>query len=158
MKKAYLAGQDVFRNNTQEHFKYLKDLAFNYGVIAISPLDNDLVDFGSKQIFKSNIEILNNVDIVIANITPFRGLCADDGTSFEIGYAFGKGLPIYGYTRFNDISMLDYGKQNTLFDDPEFPIYEDFGKCCNLMLYESIIESGGDIFKTYKDCLEAIKG
>ena len=157
MIKVYLAGPDVFRNNTTEHFTHLKELALKYNINALSPFDNEIINSSSSEIFRANIGLINNVDVVIANINPFRGLCMDDGTAFEIAYAYSKGIPSYGYSNVNELTLLEFGSLNEKFDDPEYPIYEDFGNCCNLMIYESIKESGGNIFKTYEDCLKSIK-
>jgi nucleoside 2-deoxyribosyltransferase len=37
-------------------------------------------------------------DIVIANLTPFRGASADSGTLVEIGWFLGRGRPVFGYS------------------------------------------------------------
>jgi nucleoside 2-deoxyribosyltransferase len=36
--------------------------------------------------------------MLIANLTPFRGISADVGTVFELGFAYGLGLKVFAYT------------------------------------------------------------
>ena len=45
---------------------------------------------------------MDGVDLVIANMTPFRGPSMDVGTAVELGYSFARGLPVFGYTNIVD--------------------------------------------------------
>jgi nucleoside 2-deoxyribosyltransferase len=94
--------------------------------------------------------------VIIANLTPFRGACIDDGTAFEIGYGFSQGLKVCGYTEYFKKSLIDI--TNEYFDinkQPEFTIIENFnGHPVNLMIYESIKESGGFICETFEEVIK----
>jgi nucleoside 2-deoxyribosyltransferase len=154
MKRIYLAGPDVFRANNVEHFRELKALCTKYNFEGCSPLDCDLsIEMITSQIiFKSNYKLIDSCDIVLANLTQFRGDCVDDGTSWEIGYAFAKQKLICGYTPNYNIEL----KNATKHTDNNFPIVEDFGNCVNLMIEDSINLSGGVIAETAEDCLRLI--
>lgn len=45
------------------------------------------------QIYRNNIEAIDAADLVVANL---NGVTTDDGTAWEIGYAFAKGTPVIG--------------------------------------------------------------
>ena len=78
MKKIYIAGFDVFEPNSIEIGKKYVELCKKYGFIGLYPLDN-VVDFNQEKrkiaqdIFKANINLINQSDIVIANLNAFRG-------------------------------------------------------------------------------------
>jgi nucleoside 2-deoxyribosyltransferase len=153
MTKIYLAGPDVFRENAKEYFEWLKAIALKYDVIALSPLDNDGNSNTAEDIFNANIKIINRVQAVVANLIPFRGSGVDDGTAFEIGYAYAKGLKIYGYSAFSSETYPNIIELLKTEVGPEFPVIESFGHSCNLMIAESILKSGGNIFETFENCM-----
>jgi len=162
MKKIYLAGPDVFRANPLEHFKTLKALCKEYGFIGLSPFDNEDGfdgEISSKKhathIFAGNVALVKICDIIIANLTPFRGACVDDGTAWEIGCGYTNAKLIYGYTDYYCVKLPYQINLNAHPDSLlEFPNIESFGEnCVNLMLQESIELSGGKILKTFEDCL-----
>ena len=96
-RKIYLAGPDCFRADAFEHFATLKAEATSKGMHAFSPLDSE-VDINAadilKVIYEINVQDIDEADVVLANVEPFRGACVDDGTAFEIGMAAAKGKPI----------------------------------------------------------------
>jgi len=49
-------------------------------------------------IYDANLDLIDGSDAVLANMTPFRGPSMDIGTGFEMGYAEGKGKPVFCYT------------------------------------------------------------
>lgn len=164
--KIYLAGPDVFRSNAVEHLAELKRLCSEMEFEGLAPLDNvieiDINDMNTKKhsglIFTANVELIKECDIIIANLIPFRGACIDDGTAWEIGCGFALGKKVFGYTEFCDFSLVNVTK--FMFDldkQPEFPEVEDFGNPVNLMISDSILKSGGAIFKSFSDCLNELK-
>ena len=115
----------------------------------------------SNLIFRANKLRIDISDVVIANIQPFRGPNVDDGTASEIGYAYAKSKVIYGY---RDISKFreDYKDICDCFDSEvlqieEFPLIEDLGNPCNLMISEMIHESGGKIMNSFEECVKDVK-
>jgi nucleoside 2-deoxyribosyltransferase len=158
-KKIYLAGPDVFRENPIEHFNKLKELCSEYGFEGLSPFDNENFDgelfskAHSTNVFLSNVNlIVEKCDIIVANLTQFRGACVDDGTAWEIGCGYAHKRLMYGYTsEFNIPMPLQYLLHNI---SSEFPNVESFANnCVNLMLQESIELSGGKILASFEDCL-----
>src|SRR3954469_15798871 len=89
MTKIYLAGPDVFLPDALEVGRRKIDLCASHGLIGLYPLDNT-VDLAatdaSRQIFHGNEAMMNEADVIIANLTPFRGPGADAGTVYELGY------------------------------------------------------------------------
>src|SRR5277367_2337334 len=100
--KLYLAGPDVFLPDAVEIGKTKRELCRRYGFVGLFPLDNELSPAAgvplSKAIFEGNIAMLSEADAVVANLTPFRGVSADVGTVFEVGYGFALGKKVYGYS------------------------------------------------------------
>ncbi|WP_158818300.1 nucleoside 2-deoxyribosyltransferase [Methylocapsa sp. S129] len=97
----YLAGPDVFFPNALDVLAAKKALCARYGCTGLPPLDVELGAKGkptSISIFERNLALMRRADIVIANLTPFRGVSADPGTVFELGWFHGAGKPVYGYS------------------------------------------------------------
>ena len=71
----------------------------------------------------------------LANVTPFRGVSADVGTAFEMGYLFGRGCPVWGYTSHAADYAVRVGANDGagVVDDGEL-LVEAFGLADNLML------------------------
>lgn len=101
-KKIYIAGFDVFKKDSELIGKQYQELCKMYGFVGLYPLDNVVSSNPVKQkmaleIFTKNKEMIDNCDIVIANLNSFRGKEADSGTIWECGYAFALGKKVYGY-------------------------------------------------------------
>lgn len=131
----YLAGPEVFFPNALEIGDQKKKICTSYGFDAHFPLDR-LPDVGrdpldvAKQIFSICLEMMDDSDLVVANMTPFRGVSMDVGTAIELGYMYAQGKPVFGYT--NDVQ--DYAARVTtagvMVSDQQV---EDFGLSDNLM-------------------------
>ncbi len=146
-QKIYIAGPDVFEQDSIAIGKEYTKLCSEYGYKGLYPLDN-IVDFNQPKqkialdIYIANKELIDSCDIVIANINPFRGKEADSGTIWECGYATGLGKKVYGYMD-TDLSYI-----NQFSDDEkreENRIIEDFDYPINLMIacsVEQIITGG----------------
>jgi len=169
----YLAGPDVFR--TKKEVKNvtaaLKKVSEKYGHTGSFPLDTELVpedgNFKSQEfsftIFRNNIRLIEEADVIIANMENFRGPNVDDGTAFEIGYGFARKKIIYGYS---PTAKLSYTKLHKVFVEKikksykkeltsVFKTVENFkGNTANLMLVGAIYDSGGKIFTTFEECVK----
>ena len=136
MKKIYIAGPDVFEKDSIEIGKSLVALCKEYGYEGLYPLDN-LVDFSqtkhkiAQDIYDANVEMIRSADIVIANLSSFRGKESDSGTVWECGYANALGKKVLAYLdrEGNYIDQFD----GLAFDDKERFI-EDFDHPVNLMI------------------------
>jgi nucleoside 2-deoxyribosyltransferase len=72
--------------------------------VGVFPLDNE-VDVKGKSpsevgfcISDINEDLIRTCDFVVANLTPFRGISADVGTVFEMGFAHALGKKVFAYT------------------------------------------------------------
>ena len=155
-KNVYLAGPDVFLPNAVEIGQRKKEILARYGLAGHFPLDNALSpeqgaskrDFGLK-IAVANEELMDKCEIIIANMTPWRGVEMDDGTAFEMGYMRAQGKLICGYSQ-TPIPfaqrVIDECYQGNITSDMRgsdgFAI-EDFDLADNLMLLGAIEKSGG---------------
>ena len=102
--RVYLAGPEVFLANAKEIGEHKKALCRKYGFEGVFPIDVE-VDIEGKSareiglcISDINEALIKSCDIVVANITPFRGPSADVGTVYEIGFAHALGKKVYAYT------------------------------------------------------------
>jgi nucleoside 2-deoxyribosyltransferase len=102
--RVYLAGPEVFLTNAKEVGEQKKALCCKYGFEGVYPLDGEVDPAGKTArelglcISQVNEQLIRSCQILIANITPFRGISADVGTVFEMGFAHGLGLKVYAYT------------------------------------------------------------
>jgi len=103
--KVYLAGPDVFDKNLNVRAANKKQICADYGLEGKFPLDAalDLSTCQSPQdrgvaISAANEALIRECDAVIANLTPFRGVSADAGTVYELGYATALGKRVFAYT------------------------------------------------------------
>ncbi|MDX2276783.1 MAG: nucleoside 2-deoxyribosyltransferase [Hyphomonadaceae bacterium] len=151
--RIYLAGPDVFRADVRERAARLKALCAEQGLVGAFPLDEEAKAEGeplSRAIFRQNVKLIDACDAVLANLTPFRGVGADAGTAWELGYAFAAGKRVHGYTAAADDLAARTRAALPATRDPERgwvdaggDMIEDFGLAENLMLIESIIVAGG---------------
>lgn len=160
MKKIYIAGFDVFKQNSIQIGQDYANLCVKYGFKGLYPLDN-VVNFNqsknkiAEDIYHANIDLIHQSDIVIANLNSFRGKEADSGTVWECGYAKALGKEVYGYMQ-NNQSYLDSFDENeklllnNVYVDKENMIIEDFDYPINLMISCSVNKI---IFGNFEDCL-----
>ncbi|WP_321469080.1 nucleoside 2-deoxyribosyltransferase [Halarcobacter sp.] len=148
MKKIYIAGPDVFEKNSIEIGKKYVELCKKYGFIGLYPLDNQ-IDFNKKKqkiaqdIFFANKKLIEECDIVIANLNSFRGKESDSGTVWECGYAYGLKKEVYGYISTSNTYIQQFNSnemkyENGIYYDLEDRAIEDFDYPLNLMLSCSI--------------------
>ena len=155
MKKIYIAGPDVFeKDSIQIGQKYVK-LCSEYGFEGLYPLDN-VIDFNQDKkkialdIFEANKKLIQECDIVVANLNAFRGKEADSGTIWECGYGFGLGKKVYGYMDNTSDYVDQFSKEEKeivdgIVYDKKGMVIEDFSHPINLMIACSVdkIVKGG---------------
>ncbi len=142
----YLAGPDVFLPEVIQLAGRKKELCKTYGFEGAFPMDVELeasttlAPFDkAAAISRANENLMRQCDVVIANLTPFRGASADVGTVYEIGFMRGLGKPVFGYTNI----VQDYKERVEHYNsncmscvDPytRAAEIEDFGLFDNLMV------------------------
>ena len=178
--RVYLAGPDVFYPDALERSRLKKEICARYGLEGLSPLDNEAqVDpadpgRGASIIYSGNVRQMDAADAIIANLTPFRGVSADVGTAFEVGYCAARRLPVFGYSLADD-SYVDRVRESAgltadALRDGQGMAIENVGHADNLMLVEAIRSSGGRLvdrrsrpdvaseLQAFELCAEALAG
>lgn len=135
--RIYLAGPDVFRRDAELVGEQLKLHCALAGAEGIYPLDGEPLH-DAVSIRQRCITMIDAADILVANISPFRGHHMDPGTAWEIGYAQARGKPVHRYSR--DRRTLRERVPATLdatewvYRDAEGYLIEDLGLPENLMI------------------------
>ena len=145
-KKIYIAGFDVFKDDAIKTGNKYKEICKLYSFEGLYPLDN--VSSFANEIFKGDIRLIDESDIIVANLNNFRGQTMDDGTAFELGYGYALGKLLYGYMD-DDRSM----REKIGYKDSEGYNVEDFDKPINLMIAQSTKIVKGD----FESCVKRLK-
>ncbi|MEE2636318.1 MAG: nucleoside 2-deoxyribosyltransferase, partial [Acidobacteriota bacterium] len=107
----YLVGPEVFLPDPHDIDGQKKLICERYGFCGRFTLDSDLELDGVSpraaglRISEANEQLMRVCDLVIANITPFRGLSADVGTAYEMGFMRALGKPVLAYTNKTGLSV-----------------------------------------------------
>lgn len=151
--RAYLAGPDVFLPGAAQWAERKKAICARHGLVGVSPLDV-LIDEPSgwaalpdwQRIAVRNEALIRSCDLMIANLTPFRGPSADVGTVYEVGFMRALGRPVFGYATTSTLfasRVLSFGGSQG--SDSNGMRIEPFGLFDNLMLEAAIVGSGGEL-------------
>jgi len=140
----YLAGPEVFLPDALALGAAKQAICAEHGLAGAFPFDatealGDLDHLPppeqAQRFFAALTAQIDTCSAVIANMTPFRGPSTDVGTAWEMGYGYGRGLPVFAYTN----SAVHYGQRVT----PDGMMVEAFDLADNLMLETSVVASGG---------------
>lgn len=150
--KIYIAGPDVFYPKAVEIGEAKKAICAKYGFVGVFPLDllpNDLFSnprYNNAQradiCKKACIEGVRSCDIVVANMSPFRGSGMDVGTAAEMAAADMIHKPVYGYSTDSRtyleklIASGDVVKLGDCYFDRDDQLIEDLDKIDNCMVTE----------------------
>lgn len=162
--KVYLAGPEVFLRNAVEAGAAKVEICARHGLVGLYPLDAQLDLDGlapaerAYAIARANEGLIGECHAVIANLTPFRGPSADIGTAYEVGYARGRGMPVFGYSnhhlpffervrKFNakPLKLRPGSEAAMAFEDAEKMAVEQFGLAENLMVVGAINDVGSTL-------------
>jgi nucleoside 2-deoxyribosyltransferase len=159
--RAYLAGPDIFLPDAVRWAERKKQICARYGLIGVSPLDampNEPPEWVAlpewRHIALRNEALIRSCDLMIANLTPFRGPSADVGTVYEVGFMRALGRPVFGYATIAagfTQRTLDFagprGGATSARDGPwrdaDGMLIEQFGRFDNLMIDGGVLASGG---------------
>jgi nucleoside 2-deoxyribosyltransferase len=142
---AYLADPDVFLPHAISHAARKVEICRRFGLRGLPPLNQDIATATEaaavwQSIYQKDVLMMEQCDIIIANLTPFGGASADAGTLIEVGWFLGRGKPIFGYSNTSENFESRMRKQlGTQFSD--FGI-EGFHLPDNLMIVGAV-NSGG---------------
>lgn len=151
--KIYLAGPEVFLPDAEAVFDEKRAICERHNCKGMSPLDNalDLVNLSkheaARAIYNGNEEMMRTCDSIIANVTPFRGISADVGTVYEVGFMAALGKPVFAYSNLTN-NYVKRVRSSIYFDtatglDIAGTEIEDFDLLDNLMIPLGIEQSGG---------------
>ncbi len=147
---AYLAGPDVFLPDAPAQAARKSAICAAHGITALPPLNEDVASLAAmpeaeawRVIFAKDIAMMERADIVIANLTPFRGASADAGTLVELGWFLGRGRPIFAYSNSATLFAARSQAQVAAVPDPMPGLaVGGFGLPDNLMI-PGAVETGG---------------
>jgi len=145
--RAYLAGPDVFFPDAVAIGRAKQEICDRSGIEGIYPLDADFSPWEGTQdpselgygMFQAMIDLMDGCDLIIANMTPFRGPSMDVGTAIEVGYMHGRGKPVFGYTNV----AVDLADRVA----PDGCLIEPFGLIDNLMVEGPVRQSGATVVR-----------
>jgi nucleoside 2-deoxyribosyltransferase len=145
---AYLAGPDVFLPNAVAHAAAKVEICRRSGLRGLPPLNEDaeLAATGLevwRAIYEKDVAMMEQSDLIIANLTPFGGASADAGTLIEVGWFLGKGKPIFGYS--NTPENFESRMRKQLGEHSGLSI-EGFHLPDNLMIVGAVQSGGYPIF------------
>jgi len=157
--RIYLAGPEVFLPDPLAAGRRKQALCEAHGLEGVFPLDAALDLAGlekpeaARRISLANEALMRSCDLLIANLTPFRGVSADAGTAFEVGFMRALGRPVLGYTNTpldlrRRAEMARAGRPLPFDCDSATVAIEDFDLAENLMLEIAVIEAGGTVVRS----------
>ena len=163
----YLAGPEVFLPNALEIAETQRNICKDFGFIPRHPFDNDAGSqpTTARSIYRGNINQIRGSDIIVANCNPFRGMCIDDGTAYELGFGNALGKPTYGY-----IWKIERGSARIarnypgsidargVYTDREGFLVEDLGTSVNLIMECGMYHLNGRLIQgDFETCVAAVR-
>ena len=157
--RVYLAGPEVFLADPSAIGERKRAICARHGLLGIFPGDAEpprdpaLAPQGCALAISQAMEAaMRSCDAMIVNLTPFRGVSADVGSVYEMGFMRGLGRPVFGYTHdplcYRDRvarACADTLRQRITDEqeDADGMAIENFGLHDNLMLAGGLAASGG---------------
>ncbi|ADO43837.1 nucleoside 2-deoxyribosyltransferase [Ketogulonicigenium vulgare] len=168
-KTLYIAGPEVFYPDAKAVLARKREMAADYGFDVIGPglgfgtLPADKREAGIA-IARINEQVMQRAQVMIANMTPFRGVSIDPGTAFEVGFFCALERPVFAYTNDprdfgprtadewykGEVAMDDTGHMRATVDGQSV---EAHGFADNLMLDGGILSRGGKVLRPAGDVL-----
>lgn len=156
--KIYLAGPEVFWPDAREIGLRKKMLCEQNGFIGLYPLDHDFSQIAGEKIddkiFGGNIALMRDADAGVFNLSPFRGVNADAGTAFELGFFTALGKPVFAYSahpqNFFERVSAAFGLRSAArgeYCDADGLLIENFDNSDNLMLDGALKISGRRVLR-----------
>ena len=155
--KVYLAGPEVFLSDARERLDIKIALTRAAGLIPVSPGDFVIPPQPTKRQFGHAISeiderMMDEAGAIIANLTSYRGIGADTGTCYELGYMCAQGKLAYAYTnvaadhRTRTVAHYE-GRVTTdpqgRLRGPDGLAIEDVDMSDNLMMHGGVERRGG---------------
>ncbi len=163
--RVYLAGPEVFLPDAVAAGAEKKRLCAQHGFEGVFPLDAELEAASPRAtglaISAANEALIRSSELVIANMTPFRGPSADVGTAYEMGFARALGKRVLAYTEsavsFAPRTRAFLAERDELAADGERATngtsIEAFELADNLMLVGALAEQAYEPSGSFEACL-----
>lgn len=157
MTRVYLAGPEVFLPHAAEVLSAKCALVRAAGLTPLAPGDADVPADQSpfdQGLHISSVDegLMQQADAIIANLTPFRGVSADAGTAYELGFMAASGKPIFAYTNDARPYYARISSDRLVMKTPDGItrcsnglLVEDFAMADNLMLHGGLARRGHDL-------------
>ncbi len=148
MPSVYLAGPDIFYQDSDQRRKYLLSLCQQYGFQGIYLGDNDIEPPSANAIRLVNLQLLRKSDYVIANLNSFRGFEPDSGTVYEVGFAMALNKTVVAYSS-DTRSMINRLREHQSLSDEQMVdkdglLIENFNLPNNLMFGHIVMANTPD--------------
>ena len=159
MNRVYLAGPEVFLVNARDVGARKRAICARHGLEGVFPADEEAPCDPAMPprdcalaISRAMEAAMRRCSAMIVNLTPFRGVSADVGSAYEMGFMRALGRPIFAYTHderpYYDrvAATCPDAPRHRPSGDPEDTdglAIEHFGQHDNLMLTGGIVASGG---------------
>lgn len=160
-KRIYLAGPEVFLREPRAQAERKKEICARYGFVGAFPMDTKLTlanppgPADGWTISRADEAMMRECDLIVANMTPFRGPSMDVGTAFEMGFMRALGRPVFAYTNVtanycervraffgNRIGVRSDGR---VLEDADGNMLEHFEMADNAMMVGAVMSSGAEI-------------
>lgn len=156
MIKVYIAGPDIFKKDISKWIEKVNSECLALKICPLIPFDIDATT--EHGVFQNNLKLIEQADVIAANVNCFRGSEPDSGTAWEIGYAYALKKKIFMYTsdprtvRQKALNHFNLQANSDAEVLPDGMVMEDFGCNTNLMLDQS----GRTIVGTLSEVLRLI--
>lgn len=145
-KSIYIAGPAVFNPDFGVgYYDHVRKLLEPHNVTPLIPTDNVLENPTGLLIRNKNIEMIQQCDAIIADLSPFRSNEPDCGTAFEVGYAAALGKLLLTFTTDKRSMVEKYGGGK----DKDGLSVENFDLPFNLMLSD-----GTPVFSSFEEAFQ----
>jgi nucleoside 2-deoxyribosyltransferase len=171
--RIYLAGPEVFLPDAREVIARKRALAEARGFRPVVGSTTEALspdpEASGVEIYLRNERLMREAEVCLANLSPFRGLSADPGTVWELGFMTGLGRPCFGYTsdprdypvRARVWAGADLVRDaHGLLRAPDGAMVEDHAMADNLMIDGSLLVGGhrlvrdADPWAAFAACLD----
>ncbi|SCP97256.1 nucleoside 2-deoxyribosyltransferase [Anaerobium acetethylicum] len=155
----YIAGPECFYTGGNEILNAMRRRSESFGFSVTLPNDDSLdlshedLRKNADEIFENCAKSMNESTAIIVDLEAFRGSEPDNGSIYEIGMAYARGIRCYGYTR---------DKRNVLWKNQgaklvDGIVYDESGRIhpyADLPFAPSVIGSTKVVEGDFDDCLK----
>jgi len=152
----------VFLPNARAILDRKIEMTRKYGFTPVAPGDLEVPAAATARarglaISAVNERLMMSADMIIANLTPYRGISADVGTVYELGFMCARGCPAYAFTNVTDghfERVKDYYHGDVrqeghagAYRGADGLLIENYGLVDNLMLDGGVESRNGTIIR-----------